>query len=203
MKMKQGHPVPSPGGGQPPVPKPSTSTRFTHQELQSVLPAPTKSGGRVEYECPKCSRPHLQFFGVDSFKCWGEKCDTSEVAKILRVKLAAKNKARTPKKPPPGITLQQYAEQKRLPVEFLKTEFGLYDTKYMGDEAVAFVYDDGTLKFRVGPASKYYFWKKGKNPQKLPPNRNATLERHVEEQDAVDAVLIVGGDATEQTLWDR
>src|SRR3989449_7631807 len=121
MKRKPEHHAHGRGGGNPPVPKPSTSTRFTHQELQSVLPAPTKSGGRGEYECPKCSRPHLQFFGVDSFKCWGEKCDTSEGAKILRGKIAAKNKARTPKKTPPRITLQQYAEQKRLPVEFLKT----------------------------------------------------------------------------------
>src|SRR2546422_7439612 len=93
MKRKPEHHAHGRGGGNPPVPKPSTSTRFTHQELQSVLPAPTKSGGRVEYECPKCSRPHLQFFGVDSFKCWGEKCDTSEGAKILRGKLAAKNRS--------------------------------------------------------------------------------------------------------------
>ena len=93
--------VPSTAGGQPPVPKPSTSTRFTHQELQSVLPAPTKSGGRVEYECPKCFGRHLQFFGADSFKCQNG-CDSKDIAKIFRAKLTTKNKRSAPKAPPPG-----------------------------------------------------------------------------------------------------
>ena len=65
-----------------------------------------------------------------------------------------------------GCTLAQYAEAKRLPIDFLKT-LGIKDMKYMGIPALRIPYRDAqgkekVVRFRIAPDGKDRFrWKKG------------------------------------------
>lgn len=98
-----------------------------------------------------------------------------------------------------GLTLEQYAQAKRLPLDFLK-RLGVSEISYFNDQAVRIPYIDenGDLKatrFRTaldGP--ERFKWKKGSKPMLYGLNRlkDACAERFV---------VLVEGESDAQTLW--
>jgi hypothetical protein len=101
--------------------------------------------------------------------------------------------------PSPGLTIAQYAEAKRLPLEFLYG-LGLRDTKYGNQPAVRIPYQrpDGgkpSVKFRVALEGKQKtFWQKGHKALLYGAGDAASLV-------AWGYVVIVEGESDCHTLW--
>ncbi len=101
--------------------------------------------------------------------------------------------------PAPGLTLAQYAEAKRLPVDFLRG-LGLRDQRYLDAPAVRIAYlgTDGTeaaARYRVALDGRDRFrWKKGSKALLY------GLDR-LDEARAAGEITIVEGESDAQTLW--
>lgn len=101
----------------------------------------------------------------------------------------------TPQHPPPGCTLQAYADAKRLPLDFLKT-LGLTDTKRNGVACVRIPYGpDGPVRFRTGLTGGDRFrWRSGSRPTLYGLWRLA-------ESATLPSIVLVEGESDAQTLW--
>ena len=100
---------------------------------------------------------------------------------------------------PSGLTLEQYAEAKRLPVELLKT-FGLTDHTYKSAPAVRVPYcgvDDREFAVRYRTAlegKKRFEWKKGAKTDLYGLDRLADARKK-------NQIVIVEGESDCHTLW--
>jgi len=104
---------------------------------------------------------------------------------------------------PQGCTLAQYAEAKRLPVDFLR-QLGLSDTQYLRTLAVRIPYllEDGTegpVRFRLSvaggeEAGPRFVWRRGSKPCLYGLHR-------LEEARRAGYVVLVEGESDCHTLW--
>lgn len=98
----------------------------------------------------------------------------------------------------PGLTLQQYADAKKLPVDFLKS-LGLADQRYKGAPAVRIPYPGTggeviTARFRVAMSGHRFEWKSGAHPMLYGLGRLDEIRR-------AGWCLIVEGESDCHTLW--
>lgn len=96
--------------------------------------------------------------------------------------------------PPPGCTLQAYADAKRLPLDFLKA-LGLTDAKRNGVACVRIPYGpDGPVRFRTGLTGGDRFrWRSGSRPTLYGLWRLAGSKPQ--------SLVLVEGESDAQTLW--
>lgn len=99
-----------------------------------------------------------------------------------------------------GVTLQQYADAKHLPVEFLKS-LGLADYKYRGTPAIRIPYlgesgDAQTVRYRVGMSKDgpRFVWKSGGHVLLYGLNRLREIRR-------AGFCFLVEGESDAHTLW--
>ena len=100
--------------------------------------------------------------------------------------------------PLPGLTLQDYADAKRLPVDFLRS-CGLSEFTYEGRPAVRIPYLGETgealaVRFRIAMDGDRFRWKSGSKPQLYGLNR-------IEEARKAGHVVLVEGESDVHTLW--
>lgn len=100
----------------------------------------------------------------------------------------------TPQHPPPGCTVQAYADAKRLPLDFLKT-IGLTDTRRNGVACVRIPYGpDGPVRFRTGLTGGDRFrWRSGSRPTLYGLWRLAGSKPQ--------SLVLVEGESDAHTLW--
>jgi hypothetical protein len=99
---------------------------------------------------------------------------------------------------PPGLTLDQYAAAKALPIDFLK-ECGLSDITAAGRPAVRIPYfgssgEELAVRFRVDLQGDRFRWKSGSKPCLYGVNRLGDAR-------AAKAITIVEGESDCHTLW--
>ena len=98
-----------------------------------------------------------------------------------------------------GITLHQYADAKKLPLDFLR-ELGLEELRANGKSAIQIPYGDTTgkevgIRYRLSLRGKIRFiWKKGHRP---------TLYGlwRIDYAKAEPYIILVEGESDAQTLW--
>jgi hypothetical protein len=100
--------------------------------------------------------------------------------------------------PLPGLTLEQYAAAKKLPLELLKS-FGLSELSYQGPTAVRIPYlgEGGELlavRFRIALEGDRFRWKSGAKPCLYGLNR-------IGEARAAGQVVLVEGESDCHTFW--
>ncbi len=135
-------------------------------------------------------------------KCFAG-CSTEDICTALGLKMADLFESWERVDTPDGVTLAQYAEAKRLPVELL-TGLGLEDVKYFKAPAVKIPYflasgEDGPVRYRMRLQKRVngdgrFTWRKG---SKLVPYGVWRLA------DAIKAryVVLEEGESDAQTLW--
>jgi hypothetical protein len=113
---------------------------------------------------------------------------------------SSSRKRATAQPPSGGLTLDQYAEAKRLPVEFLRAELGITGITYAGEHAVRIPYmrGDGTeaaVRIRLAlDGDSRFVWRKGSKPLLY------GLSRLGRAHD-LGYVVLVEGESDAQTLW--
>jgi hypothetical protein len=118
------------------------TARFTHEQFKKVLPQGTMVGNEFETQCPLCPHAHLRLYGDNGIKCMNG-CETRAIVAFLAPKIVqtSKPKQATSLKPSgPGLTLQQYADAKKLPCEWLTEQFCLTNSTHDGVPSVDFPY---------------------------------------------------------------
>jgi hypothetical protein len=100
---------------------------------------------------------------------------------------------------PEGLTLEQYAGAKALPVDFLK-ECGLSDMVTRGRRAVRIPYfgpnsEESAVRFRIALDGDRFRWKSGAKPCLYGLNRLAAAARETK------AITLVEGESDCHTLW--
>lgn len=106
--------------------------------------------------------------------------------------------------PVPSLTLEQYCEAKRLPVELLQAE-GLRTAPYVGGKALRIPYLDPSgnetaVRFRLSmkdePGLSRFKWKTGSKPSLYGLHR-------LHQAEAMGYAILVEGESSAQTLWHR
>src|SRR5437879_2511491 len=192
-----------------------TTDRLNHAQIKELV------GSRVGryYECPGCGQFKFTLFGTDDAACHADPpCDKKKWGKALWAKKNKRDAARKKNndRQPTGLTLQQYAELKKLPVHFLSEVFELRDEVHQGVPSVAFPFDNGTVKYRRGPTSGDYKWPAGAKSspygynllaylfmqtvgmENLQSLRELPLDQYPM---AIELVFIVEGESDCQTMW--
>ena len=141
-----------------------------------------------------CRKPHSVF---DVIMEMGG-CDF-EAAKIRAAEILGRHDVIVdPAAKVSGLTLADYAEAKRLPIEFLN-KIGLRDAQYRNAPAVRIPYfgPDGTvvMRFRVALTGKIqFYWQKGSKPCLYGASDSPHLARD-------GYAVLVEGESDAQTLW--
>lgn len=65
---------------------------------------------------------------------------------------------------PSGCTLRQLSQAKPLPLDYLKSEMGWFDTDWFGIPSIGIRYPNGILRYRVGLTGDRFRWQKGPSP---------------------------------------
>lgn len=152
-----------------------------HKDKRASLSISEENGGRVLVKC---------FAGCDFPRI----CAAMDLEpKDFFVHSPQKTGA-TVQHPPPGCTLQAYADAKRFPLDFLKA-LGLTDTKRNGVACVRIPYGpDGPVRFRTGLTGGDRFrWRSGSRPTLY------GLWRVAESKP--QRIVLVEGESDAQTLW--
>src|SRR5437879_1069187 len=171
-----------------------TTDRLNHAQIKELV------GSRVGryYECPGCGQFKFTLFGTDDAACHADPpCDKKKWGKALWAKKNKRDAARKKNndRQPTGLTLQQYAELKKLPVHFLSEVFELRDEVHQGVPSVAFPFDNGTVKHRMGPTSGDYKWEYGVKPSPYGYKEIERIANDYDERFKVEVGGVVGGEA--------
>lgn len=135
--------------------------KLTREEIVSVL----TMIGQNDAVCPKCQNPHLKLFeksGVWQWSCKIGGCDSKDVRKKIDVRLSTpgyKPRHATaaemasigdgePAKLSGSLTVDELAEVKQLPAEYLREVWKLADCVHTGVKAVAIPYSAALTQFR-------------------------------------------------------
>jgi len=102
------------------------------------------------------------------------------------------------REPRKGLTLAEYAEAKKLPLEFLQ-DLGLIQFTYLGKPAVKMPYRnqegaEAQARFRISMQKNRFRWRKGSKPTLYGLERLAAARR-------VGYVVLVEGESDAQTMW--
>jgi len=149
-----------------------------------------------------CRKPHSVFDVISYFQ--GIDFDA---AKIRAVEIIGRPDLIIDPSPPQaaGLTLAEYAEAKRLPLDWLRDEIGLSDARYSKQPAVAIPYYgvDGAvqaMRFRTalerdaGGEDNRFRWQKGSKLCLYGADQAAHLAR-------AGCAVVVEGESDTQTLW--
>ena len=136
------------------------------------------------FSCGSCGN-YINFLATNVYNT-----DTKEAAKRLYQELGiSENKVIPIKK----YTIEQYAEEKKLPIDWLKEQWQLKDLKYQ--VAMPYIDEKGkVLAVRKRGPDKDFKWNKGNTIQIYGLNRLSEIkEQH--------QVVLVEGESDTQTLW--
>lgn len=124
-----------------------TATRLTHKQIISKT---QQHPHDPKHRLCKCGG-HLTLFGQDEFGCKGGKdtspCDPSDVAKWLHSLCDSHEQSDAAPQSDRGQTLggprsvKEYADARKLPEEYVRGTWDLFDTAYKGVAAVGVPYD--------------------------------------------------------------
>ena len=136
------------------------------------------------FSCGSCGN-YINFLATNVYNT-----DTKEASKRLYQELGiSENKVIPIKK----YTIEQYAEEKKLPIDWLKEQWQLKDLKYQ--VAMPYIDEKGkVLAVRKRGPDKDFKWNKGNTIQIYGLNRLSEIkEQH--------QVVLVEGESDTQTLW--
>ncbi|MGA7078664.1 MAG: phage/plasmid primase, P4 family [Terriglobales bacterium] len=190
----------------------AVSDTLTFSDAISVIDGKGSKGGWYNGRCPahNDSTPSLGIKeysdGGFAVKCQAG-CERKRIIAALEQKTGKKypNKKKAEKEKRPlaerGITLDQYAEMKKLPRRYL-VYFGTYDDSFDGKPAIYHAYldekmGDAGLKYRLSTDSHDTFWK----DHKPAPYGVAHLQSLIDYGERPEYVVICEGESDVQTLF--